>query len=89
MSLLEYAQLSSRSLSTFKRDFNDNFGLSPGKWLRQKRLELAKYLLRHTDKSVTEAAFESGFAKHSHFTRAFRETFQMTPQECSKKKMAI
>jgi len=85
MSLEEYARLSFRSLSAFKRDFRAIFGISPGKWLRQKRLEHAKYLLSHTDKTVTEAAFESGFVNHAHFSRSFRETFRMTPLECRKK----
>ncbi len=86
MSIAEYARLSGRSLSTFKRDFKDNFGTTPAKWLRQKRLERARYLLTYTNKSVTEAAFESGFVNHSHFTRAFKETFEKTPLEYSKKK---
>jgi AraC family transcriptional regulator, exoenzyme S synthesis regulatory protein ExsA len=89
MSLDEYARLSSRSLSSFKREFKEVFGTSPGKWLRQKRLEHARYLLTHTDKSVTEAAFESGFVNHSHFTRSFRNAFNMTPLECRKNEVVL
>jgi AraC family transcriptional regulator, exoenzyme S synthesis regulatory protein ExsA len=85
MELNEYARLSNRSLSAFKRDFRETFGTSPGKWMKQKRLEQARYLLSNTRKSVTEVMVDSGFTNHSHFTRIFKETFNMTPLECSKK----
>lgn len=84
MNLKEYARLSGRSLSAFKRDFNETFHTTPGRWLTQKRLELARYLLENTDKSVTETAFEAGFKNNSHFNRVFKERFDMTPLECSK-----
>jgi AraC family transcriptional regulator, exoenzyme S synthesis regulatory protein ExsA len=84
MSLKEFARLSGRSLSTFKRDFKEVFDTTPGRWLTLKRLELARYLLENTDKSVTETAFEAGFKNNSHFNRVFKERFDMTPLECSK-----
>lgn len=54
MSLEEYARLSGRSLSTFKRDFKKVYGTTPGRWLTRKRLNQTKYLLEHTGKSVSE-----------------------------------
>jgi AraC family transcriptional regulator, exoenzyme S synthesis regulatory protein ExsA len=84
MKLDELARLSGRSLSAFKRDFTSDFGTTPGRWLREKRLNHARYLLENTDKSVTETAFESGFKNNSHFNRVFKEHFGMTPLECSK-----
>lgn len=84
MRLEEYARLSARSLSAFKRDFKEFYNTSPGRWLKNKRLELAKHLLLHTNKSVTEVAFESGFVNHSHFTRAFKEVYGTTPVDCAK-----
>lgn len=84
LKLREYARLSRRSLSAFKREFKQQFGTTPGKWLIQKRLKQARYLLQNTDKSVTEVTFESGFRNNSHFSRVFRETFGMTPMECKK-----
>lgn len=84
MNLEEYARLCHRSLSTFKRDFKSAFGMSPGKWLVQKRLELARYLLENTDKSVMEAAMEAGFKNHSHFSSVFREKYGVAPMQLSK-----
>lgn len=77
--LEEFARLSSRSLSAFKRDFVREFGTTPGKWLLEKRLEHARHLLLHLGKSVGEASFESGFENPSHFSRAFRQHFGVAP----------
>jgi len=88
LKLEEFAQLSNRSLSTFKRDFQKQFQASPGKWLTEKRLDHAMNLLTNTDKTVSETAFESGFESRSHFSRAFRDRFGMTPRS-SKKESAL
>jgi AraC family transcriptional regulator, exoenzyme S synthesis regulatory protein ExsA len=79
LSLKEFATLSSRSLSAFKRDFQKQFKTTPGKWLLEKRLQHAKHLLTHLGKTVSEAAFESGFEDRSHFSRSFRKQFGESP----------
>lgn len=79
MNLEEYARLSGRSLSTFKRDFKGIYRTTPGRWLTRKRLELANYLLEHTDKSISEIVLDCGFKNASHFSRVFKERFDMTP----------
>src|SRR4051812_33291115 len=56
LKLEEYAKLSNRSLSAFKRDFQKHFNTTPGKWLLEKRLNHAMHLLRNMDKTVSEAA---------------------------------
>lgn len=78
--LEEFAKLSSRSLSAFKRDFVRIFNDSPGRWLMEKRLNHSLHLLTNMGKTVSEAAFESGFESSSHFSRAFRQRFGMSPQ---------
>ncbi|MFC0771988.1 helix-turn-helix domain-containing protein [Terrimonas alba] len=77
--LEEYAQLTNRSLSAFKRDFQKQFDTTPGKWLLEKRLNHAMHLLSNMNKTVSEAAFESGFENPSHFSRAFRQHFGVAP----------
>lgn len=79
LKLEEYAQLSNRSLSAFKRDFQKQFDTTPGKWLLEKRLNHAMNLLSNAGKTVSEAAFESGFESPSHFSRSFRQHFGMPP----------
>jgi AraC-like DNA-binding protein len=84
LKLEEFAQLSNKSLSTFKRDFKKLFQCSPGKWLLEKRLDHAMNLLTNTDKTVSETAFQSGFESRSHFSRAFRDRFGFTPSSRKK-----
>lgn len=79
LKLEEYAQLSNRSLSAFKRDFQKQYDTTPGKWLLEKRLNHAMHLLSNANKTVSEAAFESGFENPSHFSRAFRQHFGVAP----------
>jgi len=75
----EFAKLSSKSLSAFKRDFIKIFDTSPGKWLLEKRLNHSFHLLSNLGKTVSEASFESGFESPSHFSRAFRQRFGTSP----------
>jgi AraC-like DNA-binding protein len=79
LTLEQYAELSNRSLSAFKRDFQKTMHTTPGKWLMEKRLSHALQLLNNKDKSVSEVAFESGFENQSHFARAFKDRYQATP----------
>lgn len=79
LTLEEFAALCHRSLSSFKRDFREAYGESPGKWLVARRLDHAAALLRGREMSVTEIAFECGFEDASHFSRAFRARFGTPP----------
>lgn len=79
LKLDEFAKLSNRSLSAFKRDFQKMFNTTPGKWLLEKRLNHAMHLLTNLGKTVAEASFESGFENPSHFSRVFRQRFGFSP----------
>ena len=79
LSLEEFAQMCHRSLSSFKREFRKHYGVSPGRWLLDRRLELSASLLRTTEMSVTEVMLECGFEDLSHFSRAFKEKFSLAP----------
>ena len=84
MKLEEFAYLSGRSLSSYKKDFINTFDCPPGKWLLKRRLEHAKFLLQITDKNINELAFDTGFENTSHFIRAFKQTYGMTPLKYKK-----
>jgi AraC-like DNA-binding protein len=79
LTLDDFAQLSGRSLSTFKRDFKTNFKETPRKWINNKRLEYAKTLIENTTLTINEVCYESGFKNASHFNKAFKERFQFPP----------
>ncbi len=82
--LEEYADLTHRSLSSFKRDFQNQFGEAPGKWLQKRRVRHAANLLSNTRMSVTQIAFESGFEDLSHFSRAFKKIMGVNPSDYKK-----
>jgi AraC-like DNA-binding protein len=79
LKLEQFARLSNRSLSAFKRDFQKHFNTTPGKWLLEKRLQHAMHLLTRLGRTVSEASFESGFENASHFSRSFRDRFGISP----------
>ncbi len=79
--LSSFAKLAGRSLSTFKRDFTKIFETTPEKWLQQKRLEQAHYLLSKREMRPTDVYLEVGFENLSHFSFAFKKTFGLTPTE--------
>jgi len=81
LKLENYAKLSNRSLSAFKRDFEKLFATTPGKWLLEKRLQYSLQLLMNRGRTVSDAAFESGFESPSHFSRAFKARFGLAPTE--------
>ncbi len=79
LSLDELSRLSGRSLSAFKRDFQEKFDTSPAHWIKNKRLEYAGLQLENTDKNVSEISMEIGYESVSHFIKAFKEKFGKTP----------
>lgn len=85
LKLQDFANISNRSLSTFKRDFKEYYKTSPGKWITERRLKRAKSLLETTSKSIGDIVFESGFCNSSHFSRIFRERFHLSPSEAQKR----
>lgn len=79
LTISEFAEISNRSTSTFRRDFEKHYHTSPGKWLTEKRLEKAKLLLKSSDKPISEITFDCGFKNISHFSRIFKEKYDVTP----------
>lgn len=84
LELSDFAKLCNRSLSSFKRDFELVYKTTPGKWLIDKRLTLAKQLLANTDKQITDILLESGFENQSHFSKVFKAKFGSAPQKFRK-----
>jgi len=89
MKLGEFARLCGRSLTGFKREFQELYKMPPGRWLTQKRLYYARHLLLTTDKNVNEIAYASGFENPSHFIRTFRQAYDLTPLQYRKRTPAV
>ncbi|QRR02951.1 AraC family transcriptional regulator [Dyadobacter sandarakinus] len=80
LTLNELARLSGRSLSAFKRDFQDEFSTSPALWLKNKRLDYADFLLRNSTKNVSEISTDIGYESVSHFIKTYKEKYGTTPK---------
>lgn len=84
LKLEEYARIYGKSLSTFKRDFQNHYNETPMKWLNTKRLEYAKTLLENPELNINEICFECGFKSVTHFNRSFKDKYQHPPNQFRK-----
>jgi AraC-like DNA-binding protein len=63
----------------FIRTFRAVFGETPHRYLQRRRVERAMFLLRETDRSVTDVCLDVGFTSLGTFSRMFREIVGETP----------
>lgn len=75
----QLARVAGMSLSTFKRIFRQHFGVPPGKWLDEQRMSNAIAMLYHSDKTISEIAFELGYSDSPAFTKAFKRATGQNP----------
>jgi len=88
LSVPEFARLAQRSVTTFKRDFQEHYHTTPGKWLTKKRVDYAKLLLETSEKHIKEITYDSGFESTTHFSRVFKEVHGLSPVHYRKKVLA-
>jgi AraC-like DNA-binding protein len=79
VTLKEIAQQCGLSVSHFSRAFRQTTGLPPHGWLINRRVEVAKSLLRNKQVSLADVALSSGFVDQSHFTRVFTRAAGLSP----------
>lgn len=63
----------------FIRTFRGVFGETPHRYLQRRRVERSMFLLRETDRSVTDICFDVGFNSLGTFSRTFREIMGVSP----------
>ena len=73
------ARVSGVSEAHFARSFKAAFGVPPHRYLLTRRVERATALLRDTDLSVTEIAFDAGWESLGTFGRTFRDVTGESP----------
>jgi len=76
--LADLAAMTGVSRFQLLRSFVRETGVTPHAYLLQRRVGLAKPLLA-SGHSLAAVAYQLGFADQSHFTRAFRRQFGVTP----------
>lgn len=74
--LADAAQLSEYH---FSRLFKQATGLSPSQYFIRLRMERARQLLLHTDRSIIDIGMEVGYSSPSHFSQVFRHRVGITP----------
>lgn len=79
VSLEDLANVAAMSAHHFARSFKATMGVTPVRYLWEKRLERAKALLRDNDHNLASIAFECGFRSQSHFATLFKRATGMTP----------
>jgi AraC-like DNA-binding protein len=63
----------------FSRRFRAVFGETPHRYLQRRRVERSMFLLRETDRSITDICLDVGFGSLGTFSRTFREIVGETP----------
>jgi len=77
----ELARIAIVSEAHFIRTFKDTFGETPHRYLQRRRVERSMFLLRETDRSVTDICLDVGFGSLGTFSRTFRDIVGLSPSE--------
>lgn len=80
LTLADLAAHAGMSLRTFARRFDDEVGLSPGRWLIQQRVTRARHLLESGDLPVDQIAGRVGFATGASLRRHLHAAIGVSPQ---------
>jgi AraC-like DNA-binding protein len=73
------ARIAHVSQAHFIRTFRATFGETPHRYLQRRRVERAMFLLRESERSVTEICFDVGFSSLGTFGRTFRAIVGQSP----------
>ena len=79
LKIAEVAAVVNISPYYFSRLFRQSTGLSPHEYLTQRRLKVAKQLLKKTELSIVEISAEVGFNSQSYFITLFKKQVGTTP----------
>lgn len=73
------ARIAYVSEAHFIRTFRATFGETPNRYLQRRRVERAMFLLRSTERSVTDICMSVGFSSLGTFSRVFRDVVGESP----------
>jgi transcriptional regulator GlxA family with amidase domain len=79
MDVPSLAAIACISEANFIRSFKAAFGETPHRYLQRRRIERAMYLLRTTERSVTDICMSTGFSSLGSFSRTFRDIVGESP----------
>jgi AraC family transcriptional activator FtrA len=88
ISIDKLAAIALMSRRTFDRKFRENFNTTPGQWLIEQRLSLAKSILETQPMQIESVAQCAGFANATTLRHHFRKSFGITPLQYRKQFLA-
>ncbi len=83
-SITALAKMCGISEDYFRKLFKNIYGMSPRKYINERRLSYAREILKSGLYTVAESAEASGFTDMSHFSREFKKAFGVCPSEYTK-----
>jgi AraC-like DNA-binding protein len=75
------ARIAFVSEAHFIRTFRATFGETPHRYLQRRRVERSMFLLRETERTVTDICLDVGFSSLGTFSRTFREIVGQSPTD--------
>jgi AraC family transcriptional activator of pobA len=76
----DLADIAGYSYHHYRHLFKKKFGVSPIRYLMDKRMEKARSMLRCTDLSITTIAMQCGFSNDAQFCTLFKREIGETPR---------
>jgi AraC-like DNA-binding protein len=73
------ARIAIVSEAHFIRTFRSTFGETPHRYLQRRRVERSMFLLRETERSITDICLDVGFSSLGTFSRTFRDIVGESP----------
>ena len=89
LDLKTLANIAGYSQHHFIRIFTESVHLTPGDYIRKRRLSEIVHELEGTRCSICEIAFKYGFNSKENFTRAFKSEHHILPSEYKKKQNSL
>lgn len=80
-SITQLSQMVGLNSNKLKKNFKELFGIPVFKYVQEERLNKAYELLRESEKTVQESAWEVGYESLSSFSNAFHKKFGMRPND--------
>lgn len=78
--IIDLARTIGTNQQTLKKEFKELFGMTIWEYYNDLRMEMAKDLLIHQEKSIAEVADKIGYKNPQHFTFAFKKKYGILPK---------
>lgn len=66
----------------FQRIFTSHIGITPGQYIKNRRLERSISKLHFTKESITKIALDSGYSSSANYSKAFKKMYGVSPRKC-------